>query len=344
MSLGDVLIFAVNSVFPIVLLAVVGYVLKVKGLFTKEFLRVGNKTVFNVLLPVLLFMNIAEVDDFSELRPDSIIYVLITIALLVIIGYVFSLTTKDNRQKGVLLQCTFRSNFALIGVPLAQLMAGDEGVRYAAMLSAITIPVFNILGVVVLSVFVNKDSENKSGKNESLKKIAKIIADIVKNPLIIGVLAGIIFVALKPAYKTLPGSITDFIGDFSFVNTALSYLAKASTPVALLVLGGQFEFSQISELKKQITLGCVARLVFAPLVGIGIAAILQFADIIHFNNAIYAAFVSLFGTPVAVASAIMAEEMNNDGDLARQLVVWTTLFSAISIFLIAALLRAAALL
>jgi len=343
MSLGDVLLFAGNSVFPIILLAVIGYILKVKGLFSKEFLRIGNKTVFTVLLPVLLFINIAEVDDFSELRPDSIIYVLFAIFLLTVIGYVFSLTTKDNKQKGVLLQCTFRSNFALIGVPLAQLMAGDEGVRYAAMLSAITIPVFNILGVIVLSVFVNKGN-NKNEKSDAFRRILGILKDIVKNPLIIGVLLGILFVALKPAYRMLPENFTGFIGEFTFVHTAMNYLAKASTPVALLVLGGQFELSHISELKKQITCGCVARLISAPCIGIGLAAILQFAGVLNFNNAIYAAFVSLFGTPVAVASAIMAEEMNNDGDLARQLVVWTTLFSAITIFIIAALLRAAGLL
>ena len=344
MSLSDVLIFAVNSVFPIILLAVVGYFLKVKGLFTKEFLRVGNKTVFNVLLPVLLFTNLAEVEDFSELSFSSIVYVLVVILLLVIAGFFVSLTTKDKRQKGVMLQCTFRSNFALIGVPLAQLMAGDAGVRYAAMLSAITIPVFNVLGVVVLSVFLDKkDEENE--KKDTAKRIGRILVGIIKNPLIIGVLAGILYVLVcKPVYRSLPADATEFLGKFSFINTTLGYLSKASTPVALLVLGGQFELGHISLLKRQISIGCVARLIVAPLIGVGGAAVLAKCGLVNFDNAVFAAFVALFGTPVAVASAIMAEEMDNDGDLARQLVVWTTFFSAITIFIIVALLRALGLL
>ena len=102
----------------------------------------------------------------------------------------------------------------------------------------------------------------------------------------------------------------------------MGYLAKASTPVALLVLGGQFEKSSIKGLKKQITLGVMGRLVFAPLIGLGGAILLQKMGILQFDNGTYAALIALFATPAAVASAIMAEEMGNDGQLAGQLVVW----------------------
>jgi predicted permease len=66
--------------------------------------------------------------------------------------------------------------------------------------------------------------------------------------------------------------------------------------------------------------------------------------VFSFDNGIYAALVALFATPVAVASAIMAEEMGNDGQLARQLVVWTTLLSAVVIFVTIVILRAMGLL
>lgn len=328
----DLFIFALNAVMPIILLIMLGYFLKKKGLFTQEFLKIGNKTVFRVLLPVLLFTNLAKMDGFSVLRIDLVLYVLAAIALLFCIGIVLTRTTSDRRQKGVLLQCVFRSNFALIGVPLAQLMAGESGVQSAAILSTFSIPAFNILAIISLSAFTG--NQTTAGP-----KIRQILRDILRNPLLWGVAAGILFVCIKPLYASLPTEITGFGSKFTFIGTALDYLAKSSTPVALLVLGGQFEVSHIKGLRKQIILGVSGRLLFAPLLGVGGAVLLQHLGVVQFDNGIYAALIALFATPVAVASAIMAEEMDNDGALAGQLVVWTTLLSSVVIFLTIVLLR-----
>lgn len=334
MALGDILIFAVNSVMPIILLVLLGYLLKQKGLFTKEFLKIGNKTVFRVLLPVLLFTNLAEMDSFLDLRLDAVLYVMGAIAVLFGAGLLLSCTVPERRQKGVILQCVFRSNFALIGVALAQLIAGDKGVQAAALLSAFTIPVFNILGVVALSIFAPTDTQSAAPG----QRIRKILRDILHNPLILGVLAGILWVCLKPLFFRVP-VMAVCMEKLSFVGVSLDYLARASTPVALLVLGGQFEMDRVKGLKRQITLGVLGRLLLAPVVGIGGAVLLQSIGMLHFDNGIYAALIALFATPVAVASAIMAEEMDNDGQLAGQLVLWTTLFSALVMFVVIAFLR-----
>ncbi len=328
----DLFIFALNAVMPIILLIALGYYLKRKGLFTKEFLKVGNKTVFRVLLPVLLFTNLAKMDNFAVLRTDLVLYVTLAIGALFLIGLILAAFTPDKRQKGVIHQCVFRSNFALIGVPLAQLLAGDSGVQSAAVLSTFTIPIFNISAVIALSAYTG----NQTGAGAKIKKILK---DILKNPLLWGVFLGVTYVYIKPLFNAFPEAVTGFCSKFTFLWTGLDYLAKASTPVSLLVLGGQFELSHIKGLRKQIITGVSGRLLFAPLLGVGGAVALQLLGIIHFDSGIYAALIALFATPVAVASAIMAEEMDNDGALAGQLVVWTTLLSAVVIFLAIVLLR-----
>lgn len=333
MAQADIFIFAVNSVLPVILLVALGYILKKTNFFTAEFLRVANKTVFRVLLPVLLFVNLAELDSFSQLKWDAVLYALAAIAILFCIGLFLAHITSDRCQKGVMLQGVVRSNFALVGVPLAQLMAGDKGVQSAALLSAFTIPVFNVLSVIALSVYIQGESGGKG-------RMSKTLRGILRNPLIIGVLAGILCVLLKPLAGHLPSGVTAFMGKFTFVGTVLEYLAKASTPVALLVLGGQFEKSSIRGLKKQIMLGVTGRLILAPLIGLGGAVLLQKMGFLYFDNGTYAALIALFATPAAVASAIMAEEMGNDGQLAGQLVVWTTLLSAGVIFGAVAALRA----
>ncbi|MGN0317097.1 MAG: AEC family transporter [Lachnospira sp.] len=343
MSIFDIFVFAVNSVLPVILLVALGYFLKKTNLFTKEFLRVGNKTVFRLLIPALLFTNIAEINNFSELNVDALIYVLIAILIIIAAAFILSLSIKDKRQKGVILQCTFRSNFSLIGIPLAQLMAGDAGVRCAALISAFSIPIFNIVAVIALSIFIDSPDSTDASVSPN-DRIKKIITNIVKNPLIISVLLGVLVILITPVINMLPASVLDLLSRFNFIKTVLDYLAKASTPVALLVLGGLFELNVIKDLKTQIIKGCLGRLIIAPSIGVGGAVLLQLLGVVNFDNSVYAVFVALFCTPVAVSSAVMAEEMNNDGQLASQLVVWTTLLSALIIFFIVVMLKALGLL
>lgn len=329
MNLADVFLFTLNSVLPLIILIILGYILKIKGFFSKEFLKIGNKTVFKVLLPILLFKNIADIDDLSEIRMDVVGYVMIVIAILFIIGLIITKFIPDPKQKGVIHQCIFRSNFALIGVPLAELIAGQGGIRMAAILSLFTIPVFNILAVVVLSVYKDEKSQIN---------VKKIITDIAKNPLILGVLCGLLFTLIKNLF--ISEELLNMASKVSFLNTAISYIARSATPLALLVLGGQFDFEQLKGYKKQIILGLAGRNVFAPLVGVGIAAVLTLNGVVNFTPGVFAALIALFGTPVAVASAIMAEAMDNDGQLGGQLVVWTTLFSVVSLSVTIAVARA----
>ncbi len=326
----DIFIFAANAIMPVILIILLGYWLKKKNFFTQEFLKVGNKTVFRVCLPLLLFYNIAEMDSLEGICFEAVAYVLCIVAVLVVSGVLLATLVSDRKQKGVILQCVFRSNFALIGVPLAELIAGSEGVRAAAVLSMFTIPVYNVLSVVALSVYKNEKAE---------LSVKKLLTDIVKNPLIQGVACGIMVLLLKPVAVPL---ISDSMwGKINFAQEAVACISKASTPLSLLVLGGQFEFQKIKGYRKQITIGVLGRNVIAPMLGVGGAMLLVKSGIVTFDSGIFAAFIALFATPVAVASAIMAEAMDNDGQLAGQLVVWTSLLSVITLFIMILFARGA---
>ncbi|MGN0387051.1 MAG: AEC family transporter [Lachnospiraceae bacterium] len=333
MKVGEILLFTINSILPLILLILLGYLLKRKGFFTQEFLKIGNKTVFYVCLPVLLFKNIAEIDDFSKIRFDVVGYVVAIILLLIFIGFVLSLFVKDPKQKGVVHQCVFRSNFALIGVPLSELIGGSEGVQIAAVLSLFSIPLFNVAGVIVLSLY-------REGKMKM--DVKKILKGIVTNPLIIGVFSGLIFAGLK---TLLAGTEVINLGNkLTFVSSTLSFISRVATPLALLVLGGQFDFQKMTDYKKPLLLGLAGRNIIAPALGVGLAAVLVNVGVFQFEPGVFAALIAQFGTPVAVASAVMAEEMHNDGQLAGQLVVWTSLISVVSLFVTIAFARACGLL
>ncbi len=355
----DIFMTAVNAIVPIVLLIVLGYILKRIKFLTGDFLKIGNKLVFNVCLPCMLFVNIYSIDDLASVNWSLVVYAVAAVFVIFGIGLVVSiLTTKDNRRRGVILQCCYRSNFAIIGISLAASLAGDaagaaETVNgIVAIIQAFTIPIFNILAVISLSVFVGKPQAqlNTDGlliapeeSAASFKKhtgIKNILLNIIKNPLIIGIVTGLVFVGIRYAEIAIWGSVVfSFENDLTFLYTVCDNLKSVATPLALIVLGGQFEFSAVRGMTKEIIVATVFRVAFAPLLGVGCAVLLsECTDLLNFTATEYPALIALFGTPVAVSSAIMAGEMGNDEQLAGQLVVWTSISSVLTLFLTVLLL------
>lgn len=324
------LIFSANAVFPIVLLVFIGWALKKIKLTTNEFLRVANKLTFNVLLPVLLFINVYSIESFSSIDWTFVIYAVMAILIVFFAAIPISAAVTKNRgRRGALIQACFRSNYAIIGVPLATMLFGTEGAAAASVLSAFSIPLFNALAVITLSAY------NDKIEKEQKPDFVKILKGIIKNPLIIGVLAGLVALFIRGVFvKT---NVTFRLSQIEFLFTALKYIANSATPLALIVLGGQFEFSSVKGLKREIVFGTLVRIVLVPLIFLSLALLL----FPNMGGECYAALIALFGTPVAVSSAIMAREMDADGDLAGQLVVWTTLFSSVTLFITITVFRAA---
>lgn len=332
----DTFLFALNAILPIILLIFLGYFLKKRRFLEEDWFRKGNKLVFKVCLPILLFTNVYKIESFSSIDWSVVLYSEVAILAVFLLGLgLVKAVIPEDKQKGVILQCTFRSNFAIIGLPLAEALGGVEGVGIAAVLSAFSIPTFNVLAVLALNMFRKTEDGNRvSGKD--------MIVKIVKNPLIIGVVCGLAALGLRAVLPKNPEGLPIFTlaGSLPFLYTAVSNIAKICSPLALIVLGGLFDFAAVKELKKQIVLGVMARVVVVPGVVLALAVLLsEYTSVVSFDVTAYPALVALFGSPVAVSSAVMAQEMDNDGVLAGQLVVWTSIASIFTLFFIIAALR-----
>ena len=325
-AVGDIMdsfLFAVNAIAPIIIMVAIGYFLKRLGLISPEMTRGLHKLVFRLFLPAMLFLNVYRIESFSGIDLGYVFFaVIITLIVFVISIPLVLMITKEGSRRGVLLQTTFRANYALVGLALASSLAGDEGEMIAALLSAFIIPIFNVLAVICLSVFSENAKPSFSG----------ILLGIIKNPLIIGVLLGCAALLIRMPLEHFGVSFR--LSDVTPIFKVLEYLSSVATPIALLVLGAQFEFSAIGALKKEIIFGVFMRTVLIPAVCLVAAYLIG-----GFNAAHFASFVALFCTPVAVSSVPMAQEMGGDTALAGQLVVFSTLFSALTIFVASFLLR-----
>lgn len=364
-TMWDIFLTCFNAVIPIILLILLGYFLKRFKFLNDNFIKIGNKFVFNVCLPCMLFINVYDkMNSFSDVRWDVVLYAVIIICVIFGLGLVTAiLTTKKQKRRGVILQCSFRSNFAVIGLALVGRLGGDIGI--AGIISAFAIPLFNILAVIALSIFTEKEEEvpaenvkatadnyensaTEVGMEEgslsspgvkaskSNHGVKSILLNIVKNPLIIGVVLGLLVVGIREIERACCGGEVPFAlnNQLKFLYTALSDLKMIASPLALIVLGSQFQFTAVKGMTKEIIVGTAWRVVLAPLIGIGVAILLStYTPVLNDLNAVYPTLLALFGTPVAVSSAIMAGAMKNDEQLATQLVVWTSICSIFTIFI-----------
>lgn len=334
----DELIFAINAVLPIVLMVAIGYFLKKIGLMDADLSKKANKLVFRVFLPVKLFLNVYGIKNFNSVNFSYIFYALGALIVIFLLAIpTVMLLTKRKQSRGALLQGVFRSNYALIGIPLAEELSeslGDEGLVAATLLSAFIVPTFNILAVIGLSIF------NNEGKKPDLKKI---LLGIVKNPLIIGIVSGLVALGIRTllannGIELIPSDNEALVKTANSLSKTVDYLSVMATPLSLLVLGAQFEFSAIPALKREIISGVILRSVVVPVLAVG-TAFLLFRN--NFTGGHFAALVAAFCTPVAVSSVPMAQEMGADSELAGQLVVFTTITSAFTVFIASFLLKLA---
>lgn len=340
MELLHILETAVNAVFPVMLLTLLGYILQRTGFLSREFIRIGSKFSFKVLMPCMLFVNVYNIESFDVIRWDVVIFCVTMLLIIFVLGLGTAVaTTNIPERRGVILQATFRSNTAIMGLSLASVLGGTEAIATSAIVSAFTLPVMNVLAVISLTIFVKPDDAHKVS-------IGSILKNIAKNPIIDGIVVGMVFLLLRALQIRFFGRVVFALNNqLKFLYTTLSNIKAMASPFALMILGAEFDFSASKGMLREIVTGTLWRIIVAPVLAIGTAVLLsRYTPILNFGVNEYPALIALFGTPAAVSSAIMAGQMGNDQQLGTQLVVWTSLCSIATMFLLVCVMMAAGLL
>lgn len=306
------IILSFNVIAPLFFLMVVGYCLtNYTALMDKVFLKKANSLVFKVFLPCMLFKNIYQ-SNIREQFQGRLCFLAAgsLLGLFLILCIVVPRIVKRPEQQGVVIQGIFRSNYVIFGVAVVENMYGSANSVTAAVLSAILVPMYNFLAVIALSVYGGKKEEN----------FGKVVVQILKNPLIIASVLGIMF---SFAGIKLPVA----------AETTISDLAKLATPLAFLILGGDFDFGKVRGNLKIAGWVMFIKLVLLPAVFVPIVVSMGYRD------ADLLAAVLAYQTPVAVSSYIMAEQAGADGQLAGQLVVFSSALSIVTLFVTIFVLR-----
>ena len=298
------LIFSLNATIPIFLMMLLGMLFRKLGWMDEVFAAKMNKFVFLVPLPVLLFEQLATV-DFSEVWDIKfILFCFVVTAISITISTLISLLWKDRSVKGEFIQATYRSSAALLGIAFIQNIYGTAGM--APLMIIGSVPLYNIMAVVVLSVF-------KPGNNSFDKALVKkTLKGIATNPIIIGIVAGFVWSALK---FPMP----------SILHKTVSSNGATATPMGLMSMGATFEMKKATSKMKPTLVA-----VFMKLVGF-CAIFLPMAALLGFRNEELIAILVMLGSATTVSCFVMARNMGHEGTLSSGVIMMTTLLSAFTL-------------
>ena len=306
---------AFHAIVPLFLIIAVGYTVKRLGWIGPEEVRRFNKVTFYTFMPVMLFYNIYTSDFSQAVRlPYALFVVGAALGMVAVSFAVTLLAEKMPERRGVMIQAAFRSNFVLLGLPIAAELLPEGNLGVTALMVAIVVPIYNMMSVVVLEYF-------RGGK----PRAGEVLLAVVKNPLILGSVAGLLVQAL---HITLPEVLVSFAGKMN----------SAATPLILLLLGASFETREITRYKKELLVCVGLRLVVFP------GAILTLAAALGLRDIEFVTVLAMTAAPTAVNSFNMAQQLGGDSQLAGSAVgvstaasfftlfVWITLFKQLGMF------------
>ncbi|MCI9126411.1 MAG: AEC family transporter [Eubacterium sp.] len=309
----DNLIYSLNATVPVFLVIVAGYIFKKLGWINEGFIKSANKITFTITLPLLLIQDMMSNDFLQEFELKYIFYCAIVTSVCFIgttIGA--KLLLKDKSIVAEFVQASYRSSAAVLGTAFVLNIYGNTGMVPLMIVGAV--PLYNIYAVAILTI------ECPSQETERNHTMIKTLKGIVTNPIILGIVIGVIFSALR---VELP----------QMVENTISSLAKITTPLALLAIGGSFEIGKAIEKVKPSVIATVLKLAGWPIIFLPIAIAMGFRD------AKLMALVIMLGSPTTPSCYIMAKNMKSEGTLTSSVIVLTTLFSAFTITAIIFALR-----
>ena len=298
-------LLSARAVLPMFLMIAAGYLCRRLGVLSREDVPRFNRVAFRVFLPCLLFYNVYVSDLSSAVRPKLIVFAVLgvlVVAALAILGVLRFEPRLDRR--GVIAQGIFRSNYVIMGIPIAQALLGDGNLGPIVILIAIVVPLFNFLAVAVLESF-------RGGK----VKPGTVLLEIAKNPLVVSSVLGILCLLLR---VKLP----------DVVESAVSGLGAVATPLQLFLLGAFFRFDGLRRYQRPLAVVTIIKLFVTP------AVMLFLAFALGFRGAEFVALIGVFASPTAVNSFTMVQQMDcGDAELAGDIVIATSAVSVVSFFI-----------
>lgn len=294
-----------NSLFPIFVLLLLGWLLKKRGLTDTVFLKTADRLIYYFFFPIMLFWKIGGASFENGIDWDFCLAALCALlTMFVISALVIKIFRIANFQAGSFSQSCYRFN-TYIGVAVILNSLGAEGVKYFGILIGFAIPLINVFAVTTLIWYSGQEIDFR--RRLSITGMA-----LISNPLILGCLAGI-------AYSGL-------IGWFPvFIDNSLSLISMVSLPLALISIGGSLTFAGVRGNLGLSFLAAGLKLLVLPIIG------WMFLYMFNVTGIPFKVGLIFFALPASTAIYVLSSQMNSDTNLASSAIVLSTFLSFFSL-------------
>lgn len=290
----DQLLFSLNATIPVFLTMVIGYLLKVFHIVDEPFIKTLNSFNFKITLPVLLFKDIAGSDFYSVWDTRYVLYCFaVTFLCIAAIWIIAGIFYRDKAHLGELVQASYRSSAAVLGIAFIQNIYGNSGM--APLMIIGTVPLYNIAAVLILSFTGPKASETEtaSGLGSRLDKAAlkKSVKGVLTNPIIIGIFLGMAASLCRISFPVM-------------ISKTINNVASLASPLALIGLGAGFEGRKALKQLKPTAVASLIKLVVLP------ALFLPLAIKLGFTTEKLVGILVMLGSPTTPSCYIMAKNID----------------------------------
>ena len=293
----------VNGIIPIFLLIGLGVFLKARRIVDEPFCETATALVFKLVLPVMIFHDIATSEIGENFAPDVILAAVVsTFILFFAVWGVTLFCTKDHKKRAAFSQASFRANYAILGLPLTRALFGEAATANATVILAISMVIQNVLSVVYLEMFLNQGGGIKG-----------TLRGIIKNPIIISAVLGSAVYLLRVPIPTV-------------LDTGLLHISRMCVPLSLITIGASMHFENMRKTLSLSVLGASIKTVFVPILFI------PFALLCGLRGEALGVLFIFWASPSAVAGYAMTRQAGGDYELAGNIIVLSTAISFFGVF------------
>jgi len=283
-------------VLPDFLLVALGWVLRRRLGYPREFFASLEKLVYYVLFPALLFQAILR----TPISLDAATGLFSATAMVVATGIALASLAKlvlkpDPISHACVAQCAYRFN-TYIGLALSASLGGAEGQTVMAVILGFAIPMVNVAAVYGLA------RQNGNG----------LFGELVRNPLLISTALALV---CNVAGLQLPAP----------VDTVFARLGGAAVALGILCVGAGLIWEGTRKAAPLMLWMLVVKLLAMPIAALLAGRVMDLAPLQRDMLLLFAAL------PTASAAYVLAIRMGGDGKPVAQLISLSTVLSALTI-------------
>ena len=315
----DNLIFCLNATLPIFFLILLGIYLHKINIIDDDLTAKLNKLVFRVCLPALLFHDMCLTDYRQHWNHKYVIYCMLVTLASILICTGISYLLKDRSIRGEFIQTSYRSSATILGIAVVQNLYSNVGMAPLMVIGAV--PIYNIAAVIILELYkpqtLSAGTEELSTADDGKKGVItgallrETCYGIVTNPIILSILAGLVWSLLKIPFPEI-------------AQTTVNYLGRCATPLGIIAMGAAFDWEKARQ-----SAGPAVLSSFIKLFGL-CALFLPIGVYLGFRKDLLVAALVMCGSSSTISCYIMAKGMGHEGSLTISTVMLTTLGSAFS--------------